>query len=78
MHAVSTDHEAGVGGNTFVINNTATNKHIFFKIGQKPRKIVSCSTNLNSQGLFTAERGQGLSREERKVYLSYILLNIWV
>jgi len=42
---IPTDFEAGIDdGNTYFINNTSSNKHIYFKIGQKNKNVVFYST----------------------------------
>ena len=74
---VPTDFEAGVDdGNTYFIHNTTTNRHIFFKIGQKNKNVVFYSTTLNSQGSFMAVREQGPPREETLNYLLFEFLGI--
>ena len=74
---VPTDFEAGVDdGNTYFIHNTTTNKHIFFKIGQKNKNVVFYSTTLNSQGSFMAVRERGPPREETLNYLLFEFLGI--
>jgi hypothetical protein len=74
---VNTDFEAGVDdGNTYLINNTTTNKHIFFKIGQKNKNVVFYSTTLNSQGSFVAVRERSPPREETLTYLLFEFLGM--
>lgn len=74
---VATDFEAGVDdGNTFIIRNTANNKHIYFKIGQKNKNVVFYSTNLNSQGSFMAVRERAPPREETLNYLLFEFLGM--
>ena len=74
---VPTDFEAGVDdGNTYVINNTTTNKHILFKIGQKNKNVVFYSTTLNSQGSFMAVRERGPPKEETLTYLLFEFLGM--
>ena len=74
---IPTDFEAGIDdGNTYLINNTSTNKHIFFKIGQKAKNVVFYSTNLNSKGSFMAVRERAPPREETLNYLLFEYLGI--
>jgi len=74
---VPTDFEAGIDdGNTYLINNTSTNKHIFFKIGQKAKNVVFYSTNLNSKGSFMAVRERAPPREETLNYLLFEYLGM--
>lgn len=74
---VPTDFEAGVDdGNTFVINNTATNRRIYFKIGQKNKNVVFYSTTLNSKGSFMAVRERAPPREETLNYLLFEFLGM--
>lgn len=74
---VPTDFEAGVDdGNTYFVHNTATNKHIYFKIGQKNKNVVFYSTNLNSKGSFMAVRERAPPREETLNYLLFEYLGM--
>ena len=74
---VPTDFEAGVDdGNTFFVNNTTTKKHIYFKIGQKNKKVVFYSNNLNSKGSFMAVRERAPPREETLNYLLFEYLGM--
>jgi len=74
---VPTDFEAGVDdGNTYYIGNTTTNKHIFFKIGQKNKNVVFYSTSVNSQGSFMAVRERAPPREETLNYLLFEYLGM--
>ena len=73
---IPTDFEAGVDGNTFVIDNTTTKKHVYFKIGQKNKNVVFYSTTLNSQGSFMAVRERAPPRDETLNYLLFEYLGI--
>jgi len=73
---IPTDFEAGVDGNTFMIDNTTTKKHVFFKIGQKNKNVVFYSTTLNSQGSFMAVRERAPPRDETLNYLLFEYLGI--
>ncbi len=73
---IPTDFEEGVDGNTYVIDNTTTNKHMCFKIGPKNKNVVFYSTTLNSQGSFMAVRERAPPREKTLNYLLFEYLPI--
>jgi len=73
-----TDYSFGTETNSVLISNKANSNSIYFKIGQKYRKVVFYSTTSNEQGNFQAIRERGPPEQETIRYLlgkDYLDLN---
>ena len=51
---MTTDFKFGTDTNSLYIENTANNRHVFLKVGEKERKLIFYSKTLNSEGSFIA------------------------
>ena len=60
---VATDFRFGTDTNSLYIENTAINRHVYFKVGEKERKLIFFSKNLNSEGNFIAVVQRGIRAE---------------
>ena len=73
---VTTDFRFGTDTNSLYIENTANNHHVYFKVGEKERKLIFYSKTLNSEGSFIAVKQRGDPREDTLKDILFNYLNL--
>ena len=75
-NTVTTDFKFGTDTNSLYIENTANNRHVFLKVGEKERKLIFYSKTLNSEGSFIAVKQRGDPREDTLKDILFNYLNL--